>query len=155
MRCTLKYGRTGGICTFVSLVVFAFRLVTLIAQEKIKLHLLFLAMDTCPAFQLISLIHLFIYCIFAVLVTYILIYGPKSYLERRELNNEKPAVNLISSDLESLPVSICLWFYFCTTKPKWTPHTWGSWTEAPGVSLPTSSWECIHNICILIYHGPH
>lgn len=62
--------------------------------------------NSCPAFQFISLKHLFIYSIFAVLVTHILIYGPKSYLARRELNNEKPSVKLISSDFESLPGSI-------------------------------------------------
>lgn len=61
---------------------------------------------SCPAFQFISLIHLFIYCIFAVLLTHILICGPEGYLERRELNNEKMAVKLILSDFESLPVSI-------------------------------------------------
>ena len=113
-----------------NLVVFAFSVSYIDRSGKKILHLLFLAMDTwtddtmlylylyyqagevwgkgnaCPAFQFISLIHLFIHCIFVVLVTHILIYRPESYLERRELNNEKRAVKPISSDFESLPVSM-------------------------------------------------
>lgn len=67
--------------------------------------------SSCPTFQLISLAHLFIFCIFAELVTHILIYGPENYLGRRELNNEKPAVKLMSSDSELLSVSMFVIFF--------------------------------------------
>lgn len=60
--------------------------------------------NSCPASQCVY--HFFMYCIFAVLVTCILTYRQKSYLERRELDNEKLAVKLTSSDFELLPVSI-------------------------------------------------
>lgn len=126
MRYTLKYGRTENICIFVSLVVLDFSVSYIDSLEKNATlaipgygHLeqrycaLFIFVlpsggevwgkrNSCPAFQFISVIHLFIYCISAVLVTHILVYGPKSYVERRELNNEKPSVKLISSDFESL-----------------------------------------------------
>lgn len=90
------------------------------------------------------------YCIFSVLVTCILTYRQKLFGKERVKQWETGCKTNFIRLWVSACQRMCLWFYFCRVKPRWTFHTWGSWIGMLGVSLVTSSSVCVY-ICILTY----